>query len=162
VAHHAALARVQAFAAANHLAVERIGALPIPPSLLDWGGLIRTTDGVYQSQFDLRDAQPPAFQFLPDSPPNRYIADARALPDVGTYLWFARFPTIRYAQLGDRNIVDFSDWRFFSRSNQRPMPFTFRVVLDANGRLLEEGWVGARRYLRRDGNLPPLPQTDSP
>jgi len=162
VAHHAALARVQAFAAANHLAVERIGALPIPPSVLDWGGLIRTTDGVYQSQFDLRDAQPPAFQFLPDSPPNRYIADARALPDVGTYLWFARFPTIRYAQLGDRNIVDFSDWRFFSRSNQRPMPFTFRVILDSDGRLLEEGWVGARRYLRRDGNLPPLPQTDSP
>jgi membrane-bound metal-dependent hydrolase YbcI (DUF457 family) len=161
-AHHAALARVQAFAAANHVSVERIGALPIPPSLLDWGGLIRTPDGVYQAQFDLRDAQPPAFQFLPDTPPNRYIAAARALPDVGTYLWFARFPIIRYAQQGDRNIVDFSDWRFFSRSNQRPMPFTFRVILDANGDLLEEGWVGARRYLRREGNLPPASQTDSP
>jgi membrane-bound metal-dependent hydrolase YbcI (DUF457 family) len=162
VAHHAALARVQSFAAANRVAVERIGALPIPPSLLDWGGLIRTTDGVYQSQFDLRDAQPPAFQFLPDSPPNRYIADARALPDVGTYLWFARFPTIRYARQGDRNIVDFSDWRFFNRSDERPMPFTFRVVLDADGRLLEEDWVGARRYLRRAHDSPPVPQTDSP
>jgi hypothetical protein len=161
VAHHAALARVQAFAAANHISVERIGALPIPPSLLDWGGLIRTTDGVYQSQFDLRDRRPLAFQFLADASPNRYVASARALPDVGTYLWFARFPTIRYAQQDGRNIVDFSDWRFFSRSNQRPMPFTFRVVLDADGRLLEESWVGARRYLRRRYSSP-APQTGSP
>jgi hypothetical protein len=81
---------------------------------------------------------------------------------VGTYLWFARFPTIRYARQGDRNIVDFSDWRFFNRSDERPMPFTFRVVLDADGRLLEEDWVGARRYLRRAHDSPPVPQTDSP
>jgi membrane-bound metal-dependent hydrolase YbcI (DUF457 family) len=55
VAHHAALLRTKSFASANNIPIDRIAALPLPPSLLDWGGVIRTTDGVYQSRFDLRD-----------------------------------------------------------------------------------------------------------
>ena len=56
VAHHAALLRTKSFAATNNIPIDRIAALPLPPSLLDWGGVIRTTDGVYQSRFDLRDS----------------------------------------------------------------------------------------------------------
>ncbi len=144
IAHHAAMGRVQTFAAEHQIAVERLGALPTPPSLLDWSGVIRTTDGVYLSRFDLRDSLPPQFSFEADSPPNRYIAVARELRDVELYFWFARFPMIHYSQQAGREIVDFSDVRFFSRRRAGPPPFTFRVVLDSRGTLQEEGWVVAR------------------
>ena len=52
--HHAALLRAKVFAEQNHVVVERMGALPIPPSLLDWGDAIRSPDGIYKAQFDLR------------------------------------------------------------------------------------------------------------
>ncbi len=160
-AHHAAMARVEAFAAGQQIAVERLGALPMPPSLLDWSGAIRTADGVYYSRFDLRDASPPQFSFVADSPPNRYIAAAREQRDVGLYLWFSRFPTIHYSQQGSREIIDFSDARFFSRLRGEPAPFTFRVVLDADGRLIEEGWIGALTYPRRKIKGPAAPPADS-
>lgn len=159
-AHHAAMARVEAFAAGQHIAVERLGALPMPPSLLDWSGAIRTADGVYFSRFDLRDAGPPQFSFVADSPPNRYIAAAREHRDVGLYLWFSRFPTIHYSQQGSQEIIDFSDARFFSRRRGEPAPFTFRVVLDTDGRLVEEGWIGALTYPRRKIKGPAAPAAD--
>src|SRR5580704_2375386 len=70
VAHHAALLRTRNFAAASHIPIDRIAALPLPPSLLDWGGVIRSSDGVYQARFDLRDSAAPVFAFSPDSQPN--------------------------------------------------------------------------------------------
>lgn len=153
-AHRAAIERVRAFASGNHVAAENLGALPLPPSLLSWSGAIRTSDGVYQSQFDLRDSQPPAFRFIADSPSNPYTQEAMALPDVRTYLWFARFPLIRVSQQGARNIVEFSDLRFFGRRSEGPLPFTFRVVLDSHGTFLEEGWVVSPRVKRppKQGN----------
>jgi membrane-bound metal-dependent hydrolase YbcI (DUF457 family) len=45
-AHRAALARVEKFAAFEHLDVQAIGALPFPPSLWHWDGLIRGPRGV--------------------------------------------------------------------------------------------------------------------
>ena len=95
VAHHQALLRVKNFAAANHVPIDRIAALPLPPSLLDWGGVIRSADGVYQSRFDLRDSTAPLFSFTADSPPNMYVARAMQRPEVQLYWNFARFPVIR-------------------------------------------------------------------
>ncbi len=152
-AHHAALKRVQAFADANHISVHRMGALPIPPSLLDWMGLIRAEGGVYEARFDLRNSQPPVFYAIADSPPNPLIARARTLEEVRTYFWFARFPMIHYIAGGNREIVEFSDLRFFDRSGKRPASFVFQVVFDKNGKLLEEGWVGKLTY--------PHPNADS-
>ena len=56
-----AAARRRISPSANHIPIDRIGALPLPPSLLDWGDVIRTTDGVFQSRFDLRDSAAPTF-----------------------------------------------------------------------------------------------------
>ena len=63
-AHHSAILRVRNFATANHIDAVRMGALPVPPSLLDWGDAIRTPEGVYQARFDLRHAENPSFYFL--------------------------------------------------------------------------------------------------
>jgi membrane-bound metal-dependent hydrolase YbcI (DUF457 family) len=147
VAHHSALARVEQYASSNHIAIERIGAIPLPPSLLDWGGVIRSHDGVYASRFDLRQAGAPAFSFRPDSPPDSFTALAVQLPEVRLYWSFARFPVIRTSMEDGHHVVDFFDQRFISR--REPQPFTYRVVFDDDGEVIEEGWQSNGNLLRR-------------
>ena len=55
VAHHAAFERVRQFAAQEKLEVQTIGALPLPPSLWHWDGLVRAPRGVYEVRMDLSD-----------------------------------------------------------------------------------------------------------
>jgi len=141
VAHHAAISKVREFAAANHVAVVRIGAVPVPPSLLDWGDAIRTPDGVYQARFDLRNPNPPSFVFSPDSPPDAFTARALELPEVHLYWNFARFPIIRASVVDDRHFVIFGENRFVNRRRQGPQPFTYSVVFDDSGNVIEEGWL---------------------
>src|SRR5882762_7635035 len=52
-AHHAALERVKKLVALEHIQPEAIGALPYPPSILNWDGLVRTSRGVYEMKMDL-------------------------------------------------------------------------------------------------------------
>ncbi len=150
LAHHAAFRRVQAFAEANGVVTERMGAMPMPPSLLSWEGLIRTPKGVYASQFNLRDASPPNFRFVADSTPNRYTGEAFQLSDVKVYWWFARFPVVRSEEIHGHHIVEFSDLRFHMRRNQTPFPFTLQVVFDGNGNLLGEEWARQGGYFSRE------------
>ena len=144
-AHHAAMVRVRNFADVHHVAVVRMGALPIPPSLLDWGDVIRTPDGVYQSRFDLRHAEQSPFYFLADSPPDAYLAHALQLPEVRLYWQFARFPTIRTADFTNEghseHIVDFSEHRFTNGNRRTPQPFSYRVIFDDAGNVVAEGWL---------------------
>ena len=148
-AHHSALGRVKDFAAANHIAVVRMAALPIPPSFLDWGGEILTPDGVYQTQFDLREKQPPAFRFYADSPADGFTTRAMQLPEVQLYWTFARFPVIRTKYDGPHHIVEFGEHRFISRNTSNPPPFTYHVVFDAAGNVVEQGWYSDALQIRR-------------
>ena len=147
VAHHAALARVEQYASTNNISVERIAAIPLPPSLLEWGGAIRSNDGVYSSRFDLRQTNAPSFSFRPDSPPDSFTALAVQLPEVRLYWGFARFPVIRTSMEDGHHVVDFFDQRFISR--REPQPFTYRVVFDDDGEVIEEGWQSNGNLLRR-------------
>lgn len=164
--HHAALERVRSFAAENHIDTERIGALPLPPSFLDWGGVIRSNDGVYQSRFDLRHSTAPPFTFRADSPPDSYTARALDLPDVKLYWTFARFPLVRTTTEDDRHIVDFLENRFITRRTSGPPPFSYRVVFDDSGDLIEEGWQQDPDFMRRIEHFPHrkprAPAGDSP
>ncbi|MGA8266194.1 MAG: metal-dependent hydrolase [Candidatus Acidiferrales bacterium] len=159
VAHHAALARVETFVAENHIDAVRIGAMPTPPSFLEWSGKIRTADGVYQSRFDLRDSAPPSFQFLADSPHDGYTAEAMNLPDARVYLWFARFPVIRSHLMGEDHVVEFSDSRFTDPGTKMPEPFRLRFVLKPDGQLVDEEWTEGAAGLRSkkvpERKLPP-------
>ena len=138
--HHTAIVRAQYFAAENHIAVERIGALPIPPSFLDWGDAIRTPNGVYQSQFDLRQARPAGFRFIPDSPHDAFVSRAVNLPEVEQYWNFARFPSIQsFSEDGDR-VVEFGEDRFVNGRRGASSPFTYRVEFDSSGEVVEQGF----------------------
>ena len=147
VMHHIALRRLMEFAAANRVRVVRIGALPLAPSMLAWGTGIRTPDGMIESRFDLRNPNTP-FVFTPDSPPDRYISEALALPSVQVFWNFSRFPVIRSGVVDGVHVVDLGENRFM---NQRrgPQPFTYRVTFDAAGQVDEEGMATDGMFFKR-------------
>ena len=147
-AHHVAFARIQKFAKLYPLRVESIGALPLPPSLWHWDGLVRTDRGVYELRMDLSDK--PAsdtdsltreHHYYPEAPRNSYIEAARRLPEVQKVLWFARFPVTRFRKEADAAIVEISDLRFVETRRDRPAAFTYRVRFDADGNVVSQGWV---------------------
>ena len=147
-AHRVALARIQRFAELDHLQVASIGALPLPPSLWHWDGLVRTERGVYELRMDLADKQVKdgevlalEHRYYPDAPPNSYIDAAKRLPEVQKVLWFARFPVTRFRREGDQAIVEIADVRFAPVRRDRPAAFTYRVRLSADGNVLSQGWV---------------------
>jgi hypothetical protein len=147
-AHRAALARIEKFAALDYLQVESIGALPLPPSLWHWDGLVRTQRGVYELRMDLSDKSAGETELLaqehryfPDAPPNSYIEAARRLPEVQKVLWFARFPVTRFHKEGEESVVEISDLRFARMMSSRPSAFTYRVLFDMNGNVVSQGWA---------------------
>jgi membrane-bound metal-dependent hydrolase YbcI (DUF457 family) len=147
-AHHIALGRIQRFAELDHLNVESIGALPLPPSLWHWDGLVRTERGVYELRMDLSekpvrdgDVLTLEHRYYPDAFPNSYIDAAKRLPEVQKVLWFARFPVTRFHKEGGDAVVEISDLRFSRSRSDRPPSFTYRVRFGADGNVLSQGWV---------------------
>lgn len=147
-AHRSALARIENFASLDHLQVESIGALPLPPSLWHWDGLVRTQRGVYELRMDLSDKNTSGgdilaheHRYFPDAPPNSYIEAARRLPEVQKVLWFARFPVTRFYKDGQNAIVEVSDLRFSRITPSRPAAFTYRVQFDEAENVVSQGWV---------------------
>jgi membrane-bound metal-dependent hydrolase YbcI (DUF457 family) len=138
VSHFLAVQQVQELVREKNLKVDALAALPQPLSPFRWSGLVLTPEGVYQGWFSVLDSDQPAFQFFP-SANNEHVAQAQTLPEVQTYLWFARFPVARYRIEGGRHIVEYTDLRFRTRSSRAP-PFTFRVTLNGNGDVLTRGF----------------------
>jgi membrane-bound metal-dependent hydrolase YbcI (DUF457 family) len=147
-AHHVALGRIQKFAEVDHLQVESIGALPLPPSLWHWDGLVRTQRGVYELRMDL--SERPAndtdlltreHHYYPDAPSNSFIEVAKRLPEVQKVLWFSRFPVTRFHREGDVAVVEVADIRFAQVRRDRPASFTYRVRFSSEGNILSQGWV---------------------
>jgi membrane-bound metal-dependent hydrolase YbcI (DUF457 family) len=147
-AHHIALARIRKFAELYPLQVESIGALPLPPSLWHWDGLVLTDRGVYEMRMDLSDKPASDTELLtrehhyyPDAPANSYIEVAKRLPEVQKVLWFSRFPVTRFHKEGDVAVVEIADIRFASFRRDRPAGFTYRVRFGADGNVLSKGWA---------------------
>jgi len=147
-AHRVALVRIEKFAQLDHLQVEAIGALPLPPSLWHWDGLVRGEHGVYELRMDLGDRSASdtellahEHRFYPDAAPNSYIEEARRLPEVQKVLWFARFPVTRFHTEGREAVVEISDVRFLRTTTGRPPAFTYRVRFSATGAVLSQGWA---------------------
>jgi membrane-bound metal-dependent hydrolase YbcI (DUF457 family) len=155
--HHMALADVESYATQNHLDVTTIAALPLPPSVMHWSGLIETPDGVWRTTFHLPSGKTESRVLYADSQSSHLIEEAKKLHDVQIYLWFARFPLWRVQPQGDRTVVKITDVRFF-RDDQDAVDngaqqdnknsglrvnaagFTFAVVFDAQGNIVSHGF----------------------
>jgi membrane-bound metal-dependent hydrolase YbcI (DUF457 family) len=164
-AHDAALARVKKFAASQHIEVQSLAALPLPPSIAHWDGLVLASRGVYETRINFGsptsdpnnslvsldlspsganasrpEVFPIEYSFYPNAPGNSFIDAARHLPQVETFVWFARFPVTRFHKEGDMSVVEFSDVRFPHSPPRRPAPFTYEVRFSADGKVLSQGW----------------------
>jgi membrane-bound metal-dependent hydrolase YbcI (DUF457 family) len=153
--HQAALARVNKFAWLERIDAQAVGALPMPPSLWHWDGLVRGPHGVYETRVNFGEAteqsqaaaaDPPGefpleYRYYPDAASNSYIEAAKRLPEVQTVLWFSRFPVIHFHKEGSDAIVEISDLRFPHMRPDRPSAFTYRVRFGATGNILSKGWV---------------------
>jgi hypothetical protein len=133
--------RVEEFARREQLVPQRIGALPLPPSMLRWAGIIRTSAGVYQATFSLLERTPPQFEFVADRASPDSLETARGLREVQTYLWFARFPVVETREEAGQQVVVFTDRRFVQRWASVPAPFEYWVVLDPRGHVVRQGWA---------------------
>jgi membrane-bound metal-dependent hydrolase YbcI (DUF457 family) len=154
-AHHRALDRTQKFAEFQAIRVDAMGALPLPPSLWNWDGLVRTQRGVYELRIDLsRPSGIPGsanaalssdvgftYNYFPDAPGNSLIERARQLPEVQKVLWFDRFPVTRFHKEGAESVVEILDLRFPQIRRDRPASFTYRVRFDGMGNVISQGWV---------------------
>jgi len=143
-AHRTALERVGKFASLFQLQGESFGALPLPPSLWHWDGLVNTSHGVYEVRVDLSERPDLAsveHRYYPDAPPNQYIDTAKRLPEVQKVLWFSRFPVTRFHKEGNVAVVEFFDARFSSVRRDRPASFTYRVKMEESGQVISKGWA---------------------
>jgi membrane-bound metal-dependent hydrolase YbcI (DUF457 family) len=157
-AHHKAFADVEHFAASEQLHVENMAALPLPPTLTHWVGLVSTPEGVWRTTFHEPGGAVESTQFYTDAQAHDFIEQARKLRDVQVFLWFARYPVwrVRHRE-GQQTVLEISDVRFFrehvpdlpvapqsSRGSSgirvRPAGFTFDVVFDAGGRIISHGF----------------------
>ena len=153
-AHHKAFERVKKFAEFQGAQVESIGALPLPPSLWNWDGLILTPRGVYELRMDLsqRSGIPDgsnsaavsqtgfSYKYFPDAPTNPLIQQTWQLPEVQKVLAFDRFPVTRFHKEGAESVVEILDLRFPQVRADRPASFTYCVRFDAAGKIISQGW----------------------
>jgi membrane-bound metal-dependent hydrolase YbcI (DUF457 family) len=153
--HHQALDRIQKIATTENIEVQSIAALPFPPSIWHWDGLIRAPRGVYEVRMDLSDSlfsnsgaggDPSSnsaivHTYYPDAPANPFIEKARTLPEVQKFFWFARFPVTRFHKEGSEAVVEFLDVRFPQLRRDRPPSFEYSVRFSADGEVLSQGWV---------------------
>jgi len=150
-AHHVALDRVKQFVQEEHLHAESLGAMPFPPSLWHWDGLVLAPRGVYEIRLDLSDnlfhtgasssTEALTRTYYPDAPENAYIATARQLPEVQKVLWFMRFPVTQFHKEGGDAVVEFSDKRFPQIRRDRPGGFTYQVRFAGDGKTITQGWL---------------------
>ena len=130
-AHAVALRRVEDFARSRGLQIQKIGALPMPPSFLFWSGLISTPDRVYHSYFSLLDGQAPQFDEYRQSRADAEIRQAMTLPDVQILYRFFRFPLIVDHSLygASTRVLSFHDLRFLPQIG-KTLPFSYEVEVD--------------------------------
>jgi len=138
-AHHVALTRLRNFAAAQKIDVINLAALPEAPSLLEWDGLITSPGGVYRLNETLLSSSTVSLDFFPTAPPDTAVANAFALPDVQTYLWFARFPVTKELHAGGNTVIEITDIRFKLRTQVNVPTFTYRVTFDPAGNVIKQG-----------------------
>jgi membrane-bound metal-dependent hydrolase YbcI (DUF457 family) len=155
-AHRKALAYTENFAASRHLHVETLAALPLPPTLTHWTGVITTPEGVWRTIFRVPGGTLERTQLYADAGSDRYVAEAEQLRDVQIYLWFARFPIWQVTQSGGRTVAEVTDVRFFrgessKESDEKQLKgaggmrsnaagFTFEVVFDSLGHVISHGF----------------------
>ena len=102
------------------------GGYPLPAGPFAWNGFVDDGSTYLRAEvnpFDGAIAWRERVRKGRDAPEARALKD---LPDVRTYLWFARFPTVFVSTADGKTVVTFSDLRFGGATTRRP--FVLRVT----------------------------------
>ena len=157
MAHRKALVYTSEFAASRHLQVESLAALPLPPTLTHWVGVVTTPEGVWRTTFQFPSGKLESTELYAEANSNRYVAEAKSLRDVQVYLWFARFPIWQVERIHGGTVAEVTDVRFFRENSQNwnneshpadpgtqtrvnAPGFTFQIIFDATGKVISHGF----------------------
>jgi membrane-bound metal-dependent hydrolase YbcI (DUF457 family) len=116
------------------------GKYPFPAGPFAWNGFIDDGKTYIRGEVDPLSGAVAWKQRVSrgrDVPAVREVED---IPDVRTYLWFARFPVVQTFHAGSNTVLLFSDLRFGEVPGRR-RPFVLRVI-DAPGRSPQVRWGG--------------------
>ena len=166
--HFWALSLARSYAVEQDLEAENIASLPQPLSPFHWANYIVTEDTVYRGLVNLsgkdeRTASPEGsllsqvwaqyqpIHLLSYEPwhkfdESRWVESSLVLEGVKTFLWFARFPVVRYEGSPNReHRVTFFDLRFGGIPGRKP--FLYEVIFDPKGGIVFQGF--RRDYSQR-------------
>lgn len=114
--------------------------IPFPAGPFAWNGFIDDGATYLRAEVDPLDG---AVDWRERMRKGRDVPEVRALgniPDVRTYLWFARFPTAYVSTVDGKTVVTFFDLRFGGVTGRRP--FILRVI-EAPGGSKQARWGGS-------------------
>ncbi|MBI5576705.1 MAG: metal-dependent hydrolase [Deltaproteobacteria bacterium] len=118
-------------------AIARRDRFPIPAGPCAWNGFVDDGRTYLRAEVNPFDG---AVDWKEREWKGREAPEAKALrdlQDVRTYLWFARFPTVRVATEDGKTVVTFLDMRFGGPTTRRP--FVLRVI-ESPGRSPQTQW----------------------
>lgn len=161
------------FIQAHNLVTTNYASLPTHRSPFHWNNIIETDEWIYKAGFNIFHQQNlddlykcwPKYSHCGTDEKSTWIQRALELPEVKTYLWFARFPVMRYQGLvQDTHRVAFYDYRFDGYKGK--LPFVYIVDFSPDGQvsdqhfhknwdfssLLKEKWIDASMIGKRAEN----------
>ena len=114
--------------------------IPFPAGPFAWNGFVDDGSTYLRAEVDPLDG---AVDWRERMRKGRDVPEVMALgkiPDVRTYLWFARFPTVYVSTVDGKTVVTFFDLRFGGVTGRRP--FILRVI-EAPGSSPQARWGGS-------------------
>ncbi len=117
---------------------DRPGKYPFPAGPFAWNGFVDDGKSYLRAEVGAVTGRVEWVQRVRRGMDLPEVKAVEALPDVRTYLWFARFPVVQAASEGGRVVLTFSDLRFGGIPRKRH-PFLLRVI-DAPGKAPEARW----------------------
>ena len=114
--------------------------IPFPAGPLAWNGFIDDGRTYLRAEVDPFSGAVAWKQRVPRGQDVAEVREVQDIPEVRTYLWFARFPVVQTSRNGLLRILTFSDLRFGEVPGRR-RPFVLRVI-EAPGRSPQVRWGG--------------------
>ncbi len=119
---------------------EAPGRYPFPAGPLSWNGFVDDGNTYLRADVNPFSERVTWKQRVVRGRDVPEVKALESLPDVQTYLWFARFPVVQTTRAGDGTIVSFSDLRFGEVPGRR-RPFLLKVIQEP-GRSPVARWGG--------------------
>jgi inner membrane protein len=125
--------KLEGFAAASSIAVERSTVYPRPLAPFFWMGVIETEDAFYRLDYSILRKAPVRLDKIAKTKGNIFIDRANYLTVTNLFKWFADYPIADYTEVNGEHIVRYYDLRFNIIPKRNP--FNLTIVFSSKGAL---------------------------